>query len=140
VLPLALLVIAALGAGIAVAVIRLAGDGGVKAGPTPTKTTASPTKTTEPPTTKPPTTEPPTTEPPTDEPTTEPPTTEPPTDEPTTPEPTRTRTGGGPNGTPTDGATPPLASTGGETAPWLFVGAAMVGVAVLLGRWARVPS
>jgi hypothetical protein len=139
VLPLALLVIAALGAGIAVAVIRLAGDGGVKAGPTPSVSIPSPTKT-KPSPTKTKTTEPPTTPPTTEPPTTEPPTTEPPTTEPTTPEPTRTRTGGGGgNGTPTDGA-PPLATTGGESAPWLFLGAAMVGVAVLLGRWARVPS
>jgi cytoskeletal protein RodZ len=122
-LPLALLVVAVLVTGIVIAVARQPKDED-KAGPTiqPTET-ISPTE--EPTETVSPTEEPTETVSPTEEPTE----TVSPTVEPTEP-----------NGgqVPTNGE-PPLAETGGATAPWLLGGAFLIGLAVALWRLSRKP-
>jgi hypothetical protein len=120
-LPLAILIVAALAAGIAVAVIQPGDLGEERAGPEPTITEASPqpTATASPE---------PTFESPTPEPSEEP--TEEPTEEPS-PEPTEDGNGGGgQNG-------PALAETGGPVLPWLLGGSLLFAGGAALWRLRR---
>lgn len=133
-LPLALLIVAALGAGIALAVIRAGEEPGPKATPTVSPTTpVTPTTPESPTTPASPTT--PGTPSPTGTPTTpeSPSPTGTPTETPGTPEtpgPTGTDATPGPRET-------PLAKTGGATAPWFLIGAALIGLSGALWRLAR---
>jgi outer membrane biosynthesis protein TonB len=114
-LPLALLIVAVLAAGIVTAFLKADDQGREVAEPTPTITAAQPTDIPTPP--EP--TEPPTEEP-TEEPTLEP--TEEPTEEPS-PEPTDEGNGGkGKGGDGNGGTDPLLADTGGAVLPWLIGG------------------
>jgi outer membrane biosynthesis protein TonB len=119
-LPLAILIVAALAAGIVVAIIQ-PGDLGEEAAPEPTATAESPLPTT--PASPEPTIETPSPEP-TEEPSPEP------TEEPT-PEPEPN--GGAQNGQ----AEPTLAETGGPVLPWLLGGALLTAAGAGLWRLRR---
>jgi PT repeat len=131
-LPLAILIIAALVAGIAIAIVKPGDLGREQAGPEPTLTQVSP-QPTGPDTTSATTSPVPTatpTEEPTEEPTDEP--TEEPTEEPS-PEPTDDGNGNGD----TD---PTLADTGGPVLPWLVSGVLMFLGGLGLMRLRRRPA
>ncbi|MGH2693056.1 MAG: hypothetical protein ACRDHM_11245 [Actinomycetota bacterium] len=124
-MPLALLIVAVLAAGIVTAFLKADDQGREVAEPTPTATGALPT---ELPTFSPePTLEP--TEEPTPEPTAEP------TEEPT-PEPTEDGEDGKGGG---GGQDPALADTGGAVLPWLLGGALMTAGGAGLWRLRRRP-
>jgi hypothetical protein len=135
-LPLALLIVAVLAAGIVTAFLKADDQGREVAQPTPTVTPAEPTDIPTPP--EP--TEVPTVEP-TDVPTIEP--TEEPTEEPS-PEPTENGgngKGGNGDGDNGDGGTDPLlADTGGAVLPWLVGGALLSAGGAGLWRLRRRPE
>lgn len=121
-LPLAILIVAALAAGIAVAIIQPGDLGEEKAAPEPTATAASPQPTT------PASPEPTATIEPSPEPTEEP--SPEPTEEPS-PEPTKSGNGGGGQAEPT------LAETGGPVLPWFLGGALLTAAGAGLWRLRR---
>lgn len=128
-LPLAILIVAALAAGIALAIIQPGELGEEKATPEPTATAPSPeptaTASPEPTSTFVPSPEP------TEEPTVEP------TEEPS-PEPTNGGGGGGGGGNGGGGqAEPALADTGGPVLPWFLGGALLTAAGAGLWRLRR---
>ncbi|MGH2711762.1 MAG: hypothetical protein ACRDH9_11230 [Actinomycetota bacterium] len=129
-LPLALLIFAALAAGIAIAIIKPGnlgeGDGQV-ARPQPTQTTVQPSPSLPPPSPTPAAT------------LASPEPTEEPTEEPT-PEPTEEPNGNGGNGNGNGGqAEPTLADTGGPVLPWLLGGSLLMAGGAGLWRLRRRP-